>query len=105
MTFCNVRQEKMSLVSYEHPYYTLVRRRGNALFRKNKLKEDVHMMTATKDFSEMTNTELFSTLAGGKGVLRQAQLQNILSKCRESNKERCTNMTLAEMIKLYYAAS
>ena len=63
------------------------------------------MMTATKDFSEMTNTELFSTLTGGKGVLRQAQLQNILSKCRESNGERCHDMTLAEMIKLYYAAS
>lgn len=105
MTFCNVNQDKLSFVSYKHSYYTLVRKRGTALFLKSKLKEDVHMMTATKDFSEMTNTELFSTLTGGKGVLRQAQLQNILSKCREANKERCTNMTLADMIKLYYAAS
>jgi len=105
MTFCNVNQDKLSFVSYKHSYYTLVRKRGTALFLKSKLKEDVHMMTATKDFSEMTNTELFSTLTGGKGVLRQAQLQNILSKCREANKERCTDMTLAEMIKLYYAAS
>ncbi|MBE6014120.1 MAG: hypothetical protein E7241_01950 [Lachnospiraceae bacterium] len=60
------------------------------------------MTTATKDFSEMTNTELFSTLTGGKGVLRQAQLQNILSKTREANGERCSKMTLAEQIKLYY---
>ena len=63
------------------------------------------MMTATKDFSEMTNTELFSTLTGGKGVLRQAQLQNILSKTREANGERASKMTLAELVKLYYTAS
>ena len=63
------------------------------------------MMTATKDFSEMTNTELFSTLTGGKGVLRQAQLQNILSKTREAGGERCRKMSLAELVKLYYSAS
>ncbi|MBR5338234.1 MAG: hypothetical protein IK152_09640 [Lachnospiraceae bacterium] len=63
------------------------------------------MMMQTKDFSEMTNTELFSTLTGGKGVLRQAQLQNILSKTREANGESCKKMSLAEIVKLYYSAS
>ncbi len=53
----------------------------------------------TKTLSEMNNTELFNVLAGGRGIMAQFQLQQIILAYRQTHKG--TKADLMTMVQDY----
>jgi len=60
------------------------------------------MMENSLDFQNMTDRELFVTLAGDNGVIAQTRLKEILLEVKQEHETQGESMTLSEMVKLFF---
>lgn len=51
-----------------------------------------------KPFTEMTSTELFVILTGGRGVMQQMYLQNILKEYLKKHKDTSDLVTMVQAV-------
>ena len=51
-----------------------------------------------KPFTEMTSTELFIILTGGRGVMQQMYLQNILKEYLKKHKDTSDLVTMVQAV-------
>lgn len=55
-------------------------------------------MEGIKPFTEMTSTELFVILTGGRGVMQQMYLQNILKEYINKHKDTADLVTMVQSV-------
>ncbi len=55
-------------------------------------------MDEIKPFTEMTSTELFIILTGGRGVMQQMYLQNILKEYLKKHKDTSDLVTMVQAV-------
>ncbi len=55
-------------------------------------------MEGIKPFTEMTSTELFVILTGGRGVMQQMYLQNILKEYINKQKDTADLVTMVQSV-------
>lgn len=55
-------------------------------------------MEDIKPFTEMTSTELFIILTGGRGVMQQMYLQNILKEYLKKHKDTSDLVTMVQAV-------
>ena len=55
-------------------------------------------MEDIKPFTEMTSTELFVILTGGRGVMQQMYLQNILKEYIKKHKDTSDLVTMVQSV-------
>ncbi|MBP3868038.1 MAG: hypothetical protein J6D38_02900 [Solobacterium sp.] len=55
-------------------------------------------MDGIKPFTEMTSTELFVILTGGRGVMQQMYLQNILKEYLTKHKDMADLVTMVHVV-------
>ena len=55
-------------------------------------------MEAITPFTEMTSTELFIILTGGRGVMQQMYLQNILKEYLKKHKDTSDLVTMVQAV-------
>ena len=62
------------------------------------LKKEMKIMEDIKPFTEMTSSELFIILTGGRGAMEQMYLRNILKKYLEKHKDTADLVTMVREV-------